>query len=179
MITMMVELYNWIWKNEYTPKRWKEGVVVNLFKKSDKADPGNYRGITLLSTVGKIFCRILNDRVGTMLEKEEENISEEQAGFRPNRSCIDHIHTLGKIIQGRKDAGLKTYCFFLDVQKAYDTVWRNGLWKNLWETGIKGRMWRMVKNMTERAKSAIKLDGKTSKYFDILQGVAQGCLLMI
>ena len=83
----------------------------------DKADPGNYRGITLLSTVGKIFCKILNDRVGTMLEKEEK-ISEGQAGFRPNRSCVDHIYALSKIIQGRKDAGLTTYCFFLDVQKA-------------------------------------------------------------
>ena len=86
-----------------------------------------------------------------MLEKED-NISEGQAGFRPNRSCVDHIYTLGKIIQGRKDAGLKAYCFFLDVQKAYDTVWRNGLWKKLWETGIRGKMWRMVKNMTEVRK---------------------------
>ena len=65
-----------------------------------------------------------------MLEKEGK-ISEGQAGFRPNRSCIDHIYILGKIIQGRKDAGLKTYCFFLDVQKAYDTVWRNWLSKEL------------------------------------------------
>ena len=111
-----------------------------------------------------------------MLEKEEK-LSEGQAGFRRNRSCVDHIYTLGKIIQGRKDAGLTTYCFFLDVQKAYDTVWRNGLWKKLWEIGIRGKMWRMVKKMTECAKSAIKLDWETSKYFDILQGVAQGCTL--
>ena len=83
MITMMVMLYNWIRKNEYTPKRWREGVVVvNLFKKGDKADPGNYRGKMLLSPVGKIFCKILNDRVGTMLEKAEK-ISDGQAGFRP------------------------------------------------------------------------------------------------
>ena len=81
MITMMVMLYNWMWKNEYTPKRWREGVVVNLFKKGDKADPGNYRGLTtLLSTVGKTFCDILNDRVGTMLEKDEK-INEGQAGL--------------------------------------------------------------------------------------------------
>ena len=53
------------------------------------------------------------------------------------------------------------------------TVWRNGLW----EIGIRGKMWRMVKNMTECAKSAIKLDGETSKYFYIIQGVAQGCTL--
>ena len=42
-------------------------------------------------------------------------------------SSVDHVYTLGKIIGGRKDAGLTTYCFFLDVQKAYDTVWRNWL----------------------------------------------------
>ena len=88
---MMVLWYNWIWKNEYTPKRCREGVVVaNLFKKGDKADPGGYRGVTLLSTVGKTSCKILNDRVGTMLEMEEE-ISEGQAGFRPNGLSLIHI----------------------------------------------------------------------------------------
>ncbi|CAB1118438.1 unnamed protein product [Ectocarpus sp. CCAP 1310/34] len=55
MIQLMVLLYNWVWKNEYTPSRWREGVVVNLFKKGDKTYPGNYRGITLLNTVGKLF----------------------------------------------------------------------------------------------------------------------------
>lgn len=87
------------------------------------------------------------------------------------------MYTLGKIIQGRKDAGLTTYCFFLDVQKAYDTVWRNGLWKKLWEIGIRGKMWRMMKSMTECARSAVMLDGEISNYVDILQGVAQGCTL--
>ena len=58
MLTMMLMLYTWIWKNEYPPRRWREGVVVNLFEKGDKADPGNYRGITLVSTVGKTFKNI-------------------------------------------------------------------------------------------------------------------------
>ena len=66
MLTMMVMLYNWIWKNEYALKRWKEEVAANLFKKGDKADPGNCRGITLLSTVGKTFCKFLNDRTGML-----------------------------------------------------------------------------------------------------------------
>ena len=65
-----------------------------------------------------------------MIEKEEK-ISVGQADFRTNSSCVDHVYTSGKIIQGRKDAGLTPYCFFLDVQKAYDTVWRSGLWKKL------------------------------------------------
>ena len=72
MLTMMVTmLYNYIWKNEYAPKRWREGVAVNLFKKGDKADPGNYRDITLLSAVGKTFCKILKDRTGTTLEEDQ------------------------------------------------------------------------------------------------------------
>ena len=51
MITMMVLLYSWIWKNEYTPKRWRGEMVVNIFKKGDKTEPGNYTGMALLSTV--------------------------------------------------------------------------------------------------------------------------------
>ena len=74
-------------------------------KKGDKADPGDYGGITPISTVGKKFCKILHGTMGTMLKKDG-NISEGQAGFL-------------KTIQGRKDAGLTTYCFFLHVQKAW------------------------------------------------------------
>ena len=65
-----------------------------------------------------------------MLEKDEK-ISGGQAGFGPNLSCVDHVYTFGNILQGRKDAGLTTYCFFLDVQKAYGTVWRSGLWRKI------------------------------------------------
>ena len=49
------------------------------------------------------------------------------------------------IVQGRLREGKKTYAFFLDVQKAYDTVWRNGLWVRLWDLGVRGRMWRVIK----------------------------------
>ena len=61
-------------------------------------------------------------RVGTTVLENEEKISKGQAGFRPNRSYLDHVYILGKIIQGRKNAGLTTYCFFLDVPKAYDSM---------------------------------------------------------
>ena len=52
MLTMMVMLYSWIRKNEYTPRRWRGGVVVNLFKKGDKADPGNCREINAVNNTG-------------------------------------------------------------------------------------------------------------------------------
>ena len=58
---MLGKLYALIWKEECVPMKWREGLIVSLFKKGDKEDPGNYRGITLLSVVGKLFCKILND----------------------------------------------------------------------------------------------------------------------
>ena len=51
------------------PRQWREGFVVNLIKKGNREDPGNYRGITLLSVVGKVFCKILN-RIVQCLDKE-------------------------------------------------------------------------------------------------------------
>ena len=62
------------------------------------------------------------------MEKKKKK-SEEQAGFTPNRSCVDHAYALGKIIQGREDAGLTTYRFFLDVQQAYDSMENLGVGK--------------------------------------------------
>ena len=80
MVKMLGKLYALIWKEECVPMKWR-GLIVNLFKKGDKEDPGNYRGITLLSVVGKVFCKVLNDRLVQHLDKIGK-IHEGQAGFR-------------------------------------------------------------------------------------------------
>ena len=106
--------------------QWRDGLIVNIFKKGDREDPGNYRGITLLSVVGKVFCKILNNRLVQCLDKEGA-LHEGQAGFS-NRGCMDNVYTLNEIVQGRLRENKKTYALFLDIQKAYDTVWHDGLW---------------------------------------------------
>ena len=154
---------------------WREGLIVNIFKNGDKEEPGNYRGITLLSVVGKVFCKILNNRLVEHLDRERA-LHEGQAGFRKNRSCID-VYTLNEVVQGRLREDKPTYAFFLDVQKAYDTVWRDGLWLKLWDMGVKGKMWHVVKGMLlyEVSRSAVLLDGEKSNVFSVEQGVTQGC----
>ena len=92
------------------------------------------------------------------------------------RKGVD-VYTLNEIVQSRLREGKKTYAFFLDVQKAYDTVWRNGLWVKLWDLGVRGRMWRVIKRMYEASRSAVLLDGEKSASFSVEQGVAQGCSL--
>ena len=61
--------------------------------------------------------------------------------------CVDNINTPNELMQGRLKEGKETYAFFLDVQKAYDSVWRNGLWLKLWEFGVREKMWRTIKRM--------------------------------
>ena len=175
MVKMLGKLYALIWKEECVPMKWREGLIVSLFKKGDKEDPGNYRGITLLSVVGKVFCKILNDRLVQYLDKSSK-IHEGQAGFRAGRCCIDNIFTHNELIQGRLKEGKKTFSFFLDIQKAYDSVWRNGLWLKLWNMGVKGKMWRVIKTMYNSSRSAVLLEGEKSSTFSVEQGVA-GCSL--
>ena len=57
MLHLLHKLFEVVWREELVPPKWREGLIVNLFKKGDKEDPGNYRGITLLSVVGKVFCQ--------------------------------------------------------------------------------------------------------------------------
>ena len=73
------------------------------------------------------------------------------------------------------------FSFFLDIKKAYDTVWRDGLWYRMWEMGIhvQGtcKLWRVIRNINIVNQSCIYLDGIKSEFFNITQGVAQGCTL--
>ena len=104
-------------------------------------------------------------------------VNEEQVGFRRNRSCIDNVYTLHELVQCRLREGKPLCAFFLDVQKAYDTVWRDGLWLSLWDIGVKGKMWCVVQGMYEVSRSAVLSDGEKSSMFTVEQGVAQGCSL--
>ena len=63
MVYLLEKLFFVIWHEEIVPRQWREGLIINLFKKGDREDPGNYRGITLLSVVGQLFCKILNNRL--------------------------------------------------------------------------------------------------------------------
>ena len=106
------------------PTEWLVGMIVPLYKnKGNKEDTNNYRGITLLSCMGKLFTSILNDR----LNEYSNNISiinETQAGFRQGYSTLDHIFLLKNIIDLFTWKKRKLYCLFTDYQKAFDMVWR-------------------------------------------------------
>ena len=116
MIMMLKELFQLIWDSEYIPEQLGEGMIVSLFKKGDQEDPDNYRGITLLNVVGKLFNKVLNYRLLQWLE-EHNKLSESQAGFRFGRSCADNIFILNEVIQGRLQEGKKHFVLSLILRK--------------------------------------------------------------
>ena len=94
------KLFNVVFDTGVIPESWLIGSIVPIFKnKGEKDDPKNYRPITILSCVGKLFTAVLNNRLTEYLETYHL-LNENQAGFRKNHSTIDHIfvlHTLADL----------------------------------------------------------------------------------
>jgi hypothetical protein len=173
MVDSMVRLYQLVWRLEVVPSAWTRGVISPIYKSGDRAVPTNYRGITLLSVVSKAFESILNVRMTRFVETRGQ-MSDEQGGFRAGRSCADLLFLLSETLAANRESDRPTYMCFLDVKKAYDTVWHDGLWKRLSEVGVRGRVWRLLKGWYERMESAVAIDGEKGRWFRIWQGVKQG-----
>ena len=149
------------------------GRIVNIFKKGDPAERGNYRGITLLSVVGKLFTKLIGERIAKSAE-EHGWLAEEQCAFRAKRRTDDHCLTLYRAVAKRRLSGTDTVLFFLDIRKAYDTVWRDGLLYILHETGIRGRVLGILKSMYAATTSTVLGTGCESARFRVSEGVRQG-----
>lgn len=174
MALLLCKLFNHMWALEEQPAAWMEGVIVSLFKGGDALDMGkSYRGISLLNVVGKIYRRVLANRLSRFAE-QHGLLHEGQNGFRQGRSTVDHILTLHELVLRRAKAGKPTYVFFLDVQKAYDTVWREGMFHRLWNMGVTGKLWRVIRNSYMMTKSSVQHGGTQSSSFVVDIGVAQG-----
>jgi len=102
-----------------------------LYKREEKDDVGNYRGISLLCSAYKVYAEVLRSRLVAETEREGM-IPESQTGFRIGRSTLDNVFVL--VMQREKRQGReegKVYLFFVDLKAAFDKVDRSRLWKEL------------------------------------------------
>ena len=138
------QLCKMMFEKEQVPDEWLEGIIFPIYKDSDRRDPLNYRGITLLSVVSKVYTSILNERLSKWCGRNNI-IVEEEGLFRKGRGCVDQIFVLAGILNKRRKK--LTCCCFIDLKKAFDRVWRKGLWKARWEEGIRGKMWKVIRSL--------------------------------
>ena len=146
-------------------------------KKGDQNDTNNYRGITLLSCLGKLFTSILNSR---LLKWDSENnaITDAQFGFKQGFSTVDAIFVLQSIInRNLSKKGGRLYCCFIDYKKAFDLIDRSKLWCKLIKQVIQGKMLKIIKSLYENVKSCVKYNRCLSQYFRNSVGLFQGEVL--
>ena len=98
---------------------WKDASIVTIYKKGDRTDCGNYGRISFLSIAGKIFTRILLNRLSTNITPEV--VSEKQCGFKGNRSTMHMIFCLRQLQEKCTEQGRPLYMIFVDFRKAFDT----------------------------------------------------------
>ena len=165
--------FNLILNTGLVPDIWCKGLIMPLYKKGDPTNPDNYRGITLLSCMGKLFTACISLRISKYMD-EDLKLGAEQAGFREEFSTLDHIFTLYSIIEFYKLKKGRIYCAFIDYTKAFDLIERSSLWVKLINNGVDGKVLNVIKSMYMNAKSSVKCDGKMSEFFSCQKGVRQG-----
>ena len=97
--------------------------------------------------------------------------------FRRDRRIEDHLFTLNGICSLRKASKLKTYIAFLDLSKAFDRVWREGLYYLIWKNGVEEKVWRLLKELYSTVNNKVVLGDLESEWFNQDNGVKQGCIL--
>jgi hypothetical protein len=171
---MLEKIFCKIWDEEISPTDWQKMLVSPIHKKGDKLDPANYRAISLLSIPGKVFSRILLNK---MKAKVEEALGESQFGFREGRGTVDAIFVVRQIMEKAKEHQVDIHFHFIDFKAAFDTIWREALWKMLRAIGISSKIVNIIKNLYLDTKCAVVIDGQITNWFTVNVGVRQGCLL--
>jgi hypothetical protein len=134
----------------------------------------NYRGIALLNDSFKIFSTMINNRVSEWLERGKK-IGESQAGFRRGRGCEDHIWTLNAIVDWKVNGQKKKcYAMFVDMKMAFDSLNREILFESVYKMGIKGKCFRMIKELYRDTRSSVRLEDGKRKSWESREGVRQG-----
>ena len=149
-------------------------MIIPIFKKKgERSDPNNYRGITLVSVMGKLFTKLLNSRIESFLDLNRI-LLDNQAGFRKNRSTTDQVFVIQSLVDIFLKRGKKLYIAWVDYAKAFDKVWRQGLFYKMLKQGLSAKIVNIVKSIYANIKSKVMVNGVLSNAFASYSGVRQG-----
>jgi len=160
------ELTKLIWTTKYAPGMEYRNNMPD-YKKGDKLECKNYRGITLLNNTYKIFSSILNERLKIVTEKI-------MCGFCQNKSTIDQIFIIRQMIEKHNECGLDLHMPFIDFKQAFDSINRERLFGAMDKMGISQKLIRLMRMTMCQTKGRVKIDNQISATFECNKGVKQG-----
>ncbi|CAI5481024.1 unnamed protein product [Closterium sp. Yama58-4] len=171
---ILMDLVRRFTRGEDLPQNITTAVTIQLHKKGDKGDLGNYRPITLLSTVYKIVAKVMASRLKKVLH---EVISEDQYGFIPGRQLADAVAVVADAIEAGANGKEDWFLLMIDFQKAFDSISRNFLFSTLRKLGLPEEFVSWTEGLHRDAGTCLHINGWTGEKVAVEKGVRQGCPL--
>lgn len=173
----LLQLYNESWKTGVVPQTWRDAVMIPVHKRGkDRTKPESYRPISLISCPGKLMERLINTRLMWHLE-EKQHLTPQQAAFRQDRSTEDQVSYISQSIEDAFQDKQHTLAVWVDMEKAFDKVWKDGLKLKMRQCGVGGRMYRWISQYLYNRRARVQVNSKRSKKKILRQGVPQGGVL--
>ncbi|GJQ65359.1 hypothetical protein Trydic_g10583, partial [Trypoxylus dichotomus] len=170
----LVRLINACLETSYFPDRWKEAVIITIPKgEKDPAKPENRRPISLLCGFGKLAEKIIKSRIVRHVE-EKGILSHHQFGFRQELGAVQQALNLVEDIRKRLNNKKVAMAAFLDVEKAYDKVWRKGVISKMRESPIPTYLVKITQEWLEGRRYRVKTNDKFSQERTAEEGLPQG-----
>ena len=174
---ILAELFNKCLKVSCFPDCWKVSSVVPVFKNvGERYTAKNYCPVSLLSVVSKVFEKLINNRIVDHLEKCGL-FSHFQYGFRSSQSTANLLTVVSDRIARAFNTSGATRAVALDISKAFDRVWHDGLLHKLKSYGISGQIFSLISSFLSNRQLQVVLDGKFSQEYPVNVGVPQGSIL--
>ena len=166
-------LFNEIYDTGIYPAQWCSGIIVPIYKKGNREDPSNYRGITLTSAMSKLFTHMLNQRINDWSE-ESGILSQAQFAYKKGYNTTDAIFVLNTTLSFCIETFKHSCCGFIDFSKAFDTIDREMLYGKLKRCNISSKFLNLIKNMYGQLKCQVRTAEGISECFSQDNGVLQG-----
>lgn len=173
-IKWITNIFNRIYNSGEIPKEWLKSTFIALPKKSSANLCTDYRMISLMSHLLKLFLKIVHRRI---FKRCEEQLSPNQFGFRDAVGTREALFAVQVLFQRCRDVNCDIYACFIDYHKAFDSVQHDKLISILEDVGIDDKDLRVITNLYWNQSAHISVEGETSDEVEIKRGVRQGCIL--
>ena len=151
------------------PDQWRTGITIPIFKKGSKKNTSNYRGISLLCSMSKLLTKIISEKLSQTIKT-----SEEQQGFRRNRSTVDAIFVLRQLVEKAIEFDRPLFLCFVDLKQAFDRVQLNHVVNILKHQEIDSRIVEVIRKLNTQNSTFIKIQNTLSEQVQISKGIRQG-----
>jgi hypothetical protein len=169
-------IFNHILHNSDYPSSWAASIIQPIHKSGDKNNPSNYRGISLINCLGKLFTSIIGNRLRAWAE-DCNAIPKEQFGFQKGKCTTDAIFVLNSLAEHQRLRKKRLYCCFVDFKKAFDSISHSILWSKLSSMNISPQILRLLKSYYSKSTACVRGSESQTTFFSLTRGVKQGCNL--